>query len=256
MKQDLKDVTFTIPVKIDSKDRARNLFIMVNYITRNFDTNFIIAEQDGEYVPQILKDIEFKYIKTNTDKGTIHRTQQLNMMAEKSNTSIIANYDCDVLFEINAYITTINLIRSNEYEMVYPYNGMFLNVEVEDINNFSKTYDITPLLSKQLRHLGAPDKPSLGGAIFYNRLKFIEYGMENEHFIGWGFEDDERFYRFKTLGMKIYRTSNSLYHMSHFSSSYNPQYITHNQNEMLRIQNMDKDQLKEEISKWEWNKLI
>ena len=36
-KINLKDTTFLIPVKIDTTDRARNLFLVVSYLLSNFD---------------------------------------------------------------------------------------------------------------------------------------------------------------------------------------------------------------------------
>ena len=48
MKTDLTDVTFIIPVKIDSDDRRRNLKITLSYLQRNFDTNIIVCESDKE----------------------------------------------------------------------------------------------------------------------------------------------------------------------------------------------------------------
>ena len=49
MKHDLKDITFTIPVRIDSKDRFDNIHYIIDYLTANFDTNIIVFE-NGHYL--------------------------------------------------------------------------------------------------------------------------------------------------------------------------------------------------------------
>ena len=54
-----------------------------------------------------------------------------------------------------------------------------------------------------------------GGAIFFNKEKFIEIGMENEVHYGWGNDDFDRFARAKNYGLKIYRTENCLFHLWH-----------------------------------------
>ena len=45
-KLDLKDVTFTIPVRIESEDRKRNLKTVIQYMVHHLDTNIIILVWD------------------------------------------------------------------------------------------------------------------------------------------------------------------------------------------------------------------
>ena len=44
---------------------------------------------------------------------------------------------------------------------------------------------------------------SVGGAFLVNRVSYMEAGMENERFYGWGPEDVERVVRWDTLGYQI-----------------------------------------------------
>ncbi len=41
---DLKDVTFIIPVRIDSIERLENLQLVTNYLLENFQTHILIVE--------------------------------------------------------------------------------------------------------------------------------------------------------------------------------------------------------------------
>lgn len=45
---DLSDVTFTIPIRIDSQARLENFIIVLTYLLENFQTNIIILEDDSE----------------------------------------------------------------------------------------------------------------------------------------------------------------------------------------------------------------
>jgi len=61
MKQDLKDVTFIIPIRIESKDRMRNVVTVLCYLLSNFETKVILKEVDRESVfkqyvlPQVIE---------------------------------------------------------------------------------------------------------------------------------------------------------------------------------------------------------
>ena len=54
-KINLKEVTFTIPVRTDSQDRLDNLNLITSYISYHFDTNILIGEESFE---PTLKPIE------------------------------------------------------------------------------------------------------------------------------------------------------------------------------------------------------
>lgn len=55
----------------------------------------------------------------------------------------------------------------------------------------------------------------VGGAVFADRVKYINAGMENEKHYGWGNEDYDRFYRFVGLNYKIQRVNVPLFHLCH-----------------------------------------
>ena len=43
----LSDVTFVIPVRIDSPERSGNLDVLIEFILRNFDSNILVMEADS-----------------------------------------------------------------------------------------------------------------------------------------------------------------------------------------------------------------
>ena len=98
---------------------------------------------------------------------------------------------------------------------------------------------------------------SVGGVVFFNREIFWQCGGANENFKGLGYEDDEIFERFKKLKTKMGRINKPLFHLTHerkeTAYDHNP-FVKANGDEFLRIQNMTREQLLNEIETWEWSK--
>jgi predicted glycosyltransferase involved in capsule biosynthesis len=250
---DLTDVTFNIPFKIDTPERVRNLNIILDYLTTNFKTNILLCENDTDQ----KFDTQGKYNKLFIPRGDylMHRTHCLNQMAMKSSTPIIVNYDTDVLFPVAQYVQSVKVIRENKYDMVYPYDGRFIDLQEPHITNIKNTRSVENLTPNN-GNLIHPK--SVGGAIFWNKQKFIEGGMENERFISWGWEDNERLHRFGVLGYRISRVEGVLYHLTHPRSpnSANTQHKAYfdNEKEYHRILSLSKDALRQQISTWGWTK--
>lgn len=265
-KIDLTDVTFTIPIKIDSPDRSRNFIIGLQWILDNFDTNIIVFESDTEIRLNHKTHPAHKIKSYYHYSAKFHRTRYLNEMAKITTTPIIVNQDVDVMFKPSQILKSVEKIRNNELDGVFPYNGDFIDMSSETIqklrmgqvtfDSINRTtdriigYDTRAELNK-----GSCGGASVGGCVIWDREKFIEGGMENENFISYGFEDNERVYRFETLGYKLGRVDGDLYHMSHSrgkDSFVNHDHYESNHNELKRVMKMDKDELKQEIGKWSW----
>ena len=112
MKDNLKDVTFIVPVRIESDDRLRNVITTLCYLNTLFDTNFIIHEHHNESIffstalPQIeeycegdIENITHSFFKT--DEPLFHRQKVLNDMLMEVETSVVVNYDTDILLPKN-----------------------------------------------------------------------------------------------------------------------------------------------------------
>lgn len=256
---DLSDVTFTIPVKIDQPDRIRNIKICLNYLSKHFKTNFIISEMDTEpKAKHLFVDLVCKYIFMKTNSPYFHRTKMLNYMAKQATTPIVVNYDCDVLLPLENYIKATELIRSKEMDMVFPYDGNFFNVNPIFIDKINTTNSIDFIDTSSMCQNLRPSGDSVGGAIFWSKEKFLGIGMENENFISWGFEDNERFERAKKMGLNIGRCPKGLIHLHHQpslnSSNGSHPFYQKNQQEWLKVQSMNKDDLKKYIDSWSWAK--
>jgi len=255
---DLSDVTFTIPVKIDQPDRGRNLNIMTRYLKKHLKTNIMICEMDTESKAKqhIDEGIDYKYIFMKTQSQWFHRTMMLNYMAKLATTPIIVNYDTDVLLQPEQYVEAATMIRNGFSDLIFPYNGNFLDVPATHVHKLgnSLTLDVPETVCRNLR----PKADSVGGAIFWSKEKFISVGMENENFVSWGFEDTERDYRARTMGLNVNRLKGPLFHMSHGSSpnsaTNSHPFYKKNEKEWVKVSQMNKNLLNEYIKSWKWLK--
>lgn len=249
-KFDLKDVTFAIPVKIDSQDRLENLELVIEYLTYHFDTNIIVKEVSEQSVLANLPFIQkVKYIYGFSDQEVFHRTKILNDMLEMTETKFFCNYDCDVLFPVQSYIDTVSHLRAGEV-FVFPYQGPFHEVPRKFIPEIKNKLEVKWI---PLNETGINHPSSVGGAMFHDTEIFRKLGGEFEPAISWGFEDNYRVNLFQKFGYSVVRTGTILYHMEHFrgvnSGPSNP-YHNHNQNEYYKCVHMSKEELDNYISTW------
>lgn len=251
---DLRNVTFLIPVRIDSEERLENLSIILKYIDKYFDTHVLIAESDkaskvsGLSLPDCCH-----LIFIEDDDPVFHRTHYNNLLTVESATPIIAIYDTDVVFPTNQILEAVTLIRSGKADYVSPYDGAFLSIDRLFKAMLGKTLD-PELLQYNIGKFGTGTYRSWGGATFLNCQSFITAGMDNEKIDSWGPEDIERMKRMQILGYTIKRIKGPLFHLPH-PSSLNSGYHDLNtrmrlMEEYLKICSMRKDELMAYIGTW------
>jgi predicted glycosyltransferase involved in capsule biosynthesis len=268
---DLSNATFIIPLRIESADRMRNIITLLCFLLGNFDTNVIVKEVDSEPVfeesvlPQIKEfignDINLVHIFEKSDDPVFYRMHILNEMLAMSKTDVVINYDCDVLMPVETYVNAYESILNGACDVVYPYgNGNFqkqVHVTDEIVSDFlNNDFDLS-ILDKSSQ----VSTSDFGWVQFFNRSVYIEGGMENENFRGSSPEDKERFFRFTTLGYKVRRIDNWIYHLEHSrgvnswpeSIRGNP-YMAQNFEVWNHLQILNKQKLKEYYSNQDYLK--
>jgi hypothetical protein len=253
LKLDLSDVTFTIPVKYDSKDRKQNIDLSVCMLQRDYDCNIHVMEQGGDYFRYF--DQWCKYSQVQGAK--FHRTKMLNDMAVAARTPIVCNYDCDVFIPPMQMWMAVDAIR-NGAPIAYPYDGRFARMPRREwFTKLEQTFDIGTVGNTQFKGKYGNPMPtsSVGGCLLYNRRAFIDAGMENERMISYAPEDAERWDRFHALGLDVRRIGGALYHMDHWigpDSSKRHGDFYGNYEELLRIRSLSGDELRKEVKIWPW----
>jgi len=220
MKTDIKDMTFLIPIRVDSIVRLENLILSVQTLQKNFNTHITVLEAANYSNGIIAKmlGIQVEYLFVEDKDPVFYRTKYLNIMTRQSFTPYVGIWDADVIIPKEQILDSIEKLRQG-VEIAYPYDGHFYDTS----NVIRELYT----QNKSIKFLERnKDKMSLiygsnmkGGAMFVNREAYIKAGMENERFYGWGPEDFERYERWKILDLKIYRSEGPLFHLTHSRGS-------------------------------------
>lgn len=253
MRKIILDTTFTIPVRIDSPERLRNLEIATRYLHKFFYANILIGEDSPT---PILKNYGKNggYIHYKNDDELFHRTKILNNLAFASSTPFIVNFDADIIIPPSQIISGLDLLRENKADMVLPYNGEALNIIDKKVTHFGKTLELRDIKKGDTYEM---NKNALGGAVMWNKKTFIKFGMENENFKNWGYEDNERMSRAQKLGLRIYRIPGKLFHLDHKRDdkvNFTHKYADQNRKELGKIGKMSGKEIMEYIKTWEWAK--
>ncbi len=255
---DLSDATFIMPLRIESNDRLRNVVLSLAYLLNNFKTNVIIEEVDTESkfqqhaAPQLENLIEdmssITLLYEESDDPIFHRTRILNDMLMESDTTVVVNYDCDVVFPVSSYLNAYKMIREEGYDLVYPYGqGHYqkkIQVTQNLINNFVNSQFSEDAFANHPEH--EVSTSDYGWAQFFKRQSYIDGGLENENFISYGYEDNERPERFKKMGYKVGRVDATIYHMEHartMNSWFTNPHIENNKNLYEKLKEMSDEEL-------------
>ena len=222
MKKDLLDTTFITPIRVDSINRLENLLMSLYSILDYFDTRFLLLESTSYpnyIIPELIKIDSVKYIYLRDEDPIFYKTRLLNILTRQVNTPYICVWDADVVVDSLQVEDAVLQLRSGLCDIAYPYDGNFL-----DTSDILRAYywehrDIHFLQRHQgkMRSLYTVDGEigALGGAFLAKTEKYIDAGMENENFYGWGLEDGERYYRWLELDYRIYRSAGCMFHLSH-----------------------------------------
>jgi predicted glycosyltransferase involved in capsule biosynthesis len=218
VKYDFNDITFLIPVRLDSVYRLENLLLSIDFLQKYFDTNIKVMEA-YKYKNRILekllpKSVEYHFIK---DRDPVyHRTKYQNLLLENVETPYISIWEADIIAQPELILDAITQLRKNKIEVAFPFNGKVMAVQPILREYYAKIKDVE-FLNRNVEKMNILyNRTDLaGGAIFLNKEAYIKAGKDNEKFYGWGDEDFERVHRWRALEYKIFRADGHLYHLYH-----------------------------------------
>lgn len=257
---DLRQTTFIIPLCIESNDRYKNAKSVLGFLNHHFKTNVIIHELTKESSKldfiDSLKNLKIKHIVEVNSMEFYHRTRQLNEMLNLVETPVVVNYDIDVILPVNSYIEAQRLLIEDKSDFVYPYGDGYYQREIPltyDRDNFNVNFNIQSIDTSILKTI----RSKYGHCVFANTKKYYECGGENEGFIGYGPEDQEREFRFITLKYIVSRIDDIVYHFEHSRTSFSNgdnRYYGPNHDLCNKLLAMDYNKLSEYYSTIEYRK--
>jgi len=230
----MKDLTFMIPVKIESEDRLRNVCSVLGYLISNFDSQILIKEVDDEknvqkfVFPLIYKKFGFlpdnlNYLYEKPSEEYFHKTKILNDLIKESNTSIVCNYDTDVILPVRSLQAAYELINKGISDAVYPYAVGCYQKAVRYSQDLFDEYFNTTMGDNDLITTLEKDfyinSSTIGWCQVIRRKNYIDSFMMNENFAAWGPEDCELHYRLQLMGNKVDRIHDYVYHLEHSRST-------------------------------------
>lgn len=227
----LEDTTFIIPLRIDTDDRYRNVKIVTNFLSSNFNCKVLVKECDmiQRFDPRDIEADNVTYVYEKSLNPFFHKTKVLNDMILMSDTDIVVQYDTDVILPNSSYLLAAEMIRSG-YDAVYPFiNGYFsckkVHLDKNSEYEFLKSFDIDILerCSEIFSMSNNNGYAHFGFCTFYNKASYINGFMENEDFCSYGPEDQEIYHRFVKLGMSVGRVDNFVYHIEHDRTNFSPE---------------------------------
>lgn len=256
-KINLMDVTFCIPIRIESFYRLQNLKTLLKYLNEHFDTNYIILEADEK--AHFENDINVQNVRYFFEKDSaiiFHRTKYINQMLDLVQTSYAAIWDTDAIAPIEQIEEAYSLLQHSNNTLIYPFSGAFIALNELLSRYFYESLDIDCISSSNLPKFFPYGFYSVGGAYMVNVGKYLDAGGENEYFYGWGPEDAERNARIQILEKGVERVEGTLYHLYHTrginSRDANEENALKNKKEFCKICGMNTSELYNYIKTWHW----
>lgn len=246
---DYSKLTVIVPYrKTNDPEREVNVEITLNYLSKIGISNLIISEHANETSHDFLMDKYgnlfdlFRVIFDNADGNLFNKAHAINKGVMASDTPYFAIVDIDCLTEKKNINLAIDLLDKG-FEVIHPFNRVIK--DIEDKEKFREEHDFQGVTTPPQYRDWAD-----GGIVFWNKRAFIDIGMKNEYFVGWGGEDNEILIRANLCHLKQIRIDDTLYHLYH----HRPQIRTVNNIEQTKKieQIKSKEELLKEINKWPW----
>ena len=219
----MKDLTFIIPTRIETEDRLRNIISSVSYLLKHLPAKVIVKEVAPQStfkfraIPEIKKYADISnltHIYEHTNEPLFCKSKVLNDLIVAADTKFVANYDADCILPLTSYHQAYALLAGDKADVVYPYGcGIYQWKAEYDMQVYQEFVSI--LDYRILDKRKSLSNSTIGWTQFVNRQKYIDSYMMNENFVSWGCEDDEFYFRMSTLGNRIARVDDYVYHLEH-----------------------------------------
>jgi glycosyltransferase involved in cell wall biosynthesis len=219
----MKEVTFIIPIRVDSDDRIQNFNAVLAYLDRFFrESEIIVIEDDKEkrIGAQLEQYPGLKYIHIeNPDRFSKSRAVNAGLLQTTGKYTII--HDADVLVHPAAIKKCIRIMERGFKHVMVPYNSVVINIAGASKNELIRTLDISAI---GYVHRGI-EKPvnnehsyaiHAAGISIVNTVILRSFGGFNKKMISYGYEDVEIYTRLRKMGFYHFMTGGyNLLHLDH-----------------------------------------
>lgn len=255
--KNVEQLTVITTLRIDSDERRRNVDAVLHYLQPT-GVRVLVLEADRENLYKTWRNydnVDFYFV--HDEDPVFYRTHYLNLLLKQCSTPVVAVWDADVILPYTQIEESLDMILHENKAMVIPYNQVVMYLMEEQtaacLAAHSPCEHLAMHSDSYQRWMG---RPSCGGLFLVNREIYMNCGGENEHIYGWGPEDAERVRRMDILGYPIgVNRAGPLYHLWHprkENSLFSNQLIaSKNRLELIRICNMNRQELAADIASWD-----
>lgn len=154
----------------------------------NSNTNAYISilEVDTIQHVNIICNDRITYLFQNDNSPIFHFTHYRNELIKLAKTSIVSIWDADIFLPLNQLYQSVNDIRTQKSVYSTPYNGVCYDVPDDISISFRNDLTIDVLCNSKEIMKCFYGRLSVGGVYVVDKEEYIQLGLENEKFIGWG----------------------------------------------------------------------
>ena len=151
------DITFIIPIRIDSPERKRNVLLLIEQLEQIPNASVIILEADSKRRFKCAESAFISYYFIEDHDPVFYRTKYINMMLSEIKTKIAGIWDADIIVPCEQIISSIKHVQ-NGCIMSFPYDGGAFTLQsdvsekygisrsvsflMENISNFSRSFRV------------------------------------------------------------------------------------------------------------------
>ena len=252
----LSELTLIVPYRFDTPQRKRNFYIVTSYFAGS-GARILPVEQSGSKVEDDVH-YDHRLFHFNPDSDApFYKTRLINQALAHVETPLVGVLDTDVICDLNSVQVACKELLARHVDLVYPYDGRFLEVPDAHVESFMKQWTRGYRIDTPVMTMA---QDSVGGLFLTLTEVFKNLGGMNERFVSWGSEDKEVLARYLGVGLNVARIDGPIYHLEHPRSiNSGPGHAAHeeNQRQYERIFKLKTRELwKDEIEDFPWRSRI
>lgn len=219
----MRELTFIIPIRVDTEDRVDNGLTVLRFIQMHFpQSEVLLMEQDSKIRTERIVEA-FPAVQRNFElnPGRFSKSLAVNTGIALSTRELICMCDTDILLHPDALRRAVQIISKNSGCVVIPHNRIFMDVSGALKTEIAKTLDMEKF-GRVRSFSNAPVRAGLelrdcnGGIFLAKKEVLILSGGLNKKMISYGWEDTEFIRRLDKLGYYTFMLPEyNLVHLDH-----------------------------------------